>query len=107
VGREAPPWGGQTSGEEEDAGIGERRLVLFPDLGFHRISKGRLRERAGWRSLFVGSRSSLAPFVIGSNREGAGDKKSNRSDGCGETWAGNFTVWRHPTIEKYAERWDS
>jgi hypothetical protein len=43
-----------TRGEEEDAGIGERQLVLFADLGFHRVSKRRLQRRARWQSLSVG-----------------------------------------------------
>jgi hypothetical protein len=56
----APPWGGQPIGEE----VEERRrmiggLVLFPDLGFHRVRKeGDANDQCGSLCL-------LAPFALG------------------------------------------
>jgi hypothetical protein len=70
---EAPPWVGQTSGEEEDAGIGERGLVLLLDLGFHRLSKREVTQTSKIAASVYWSRSCLAPFVIDLTRKAVGD----------------------------------
>jgi hypothetical protein len=51
--------------------------------------------------------SRLVPFIIQLNREGTCDKKSNRSDGCGEKRDGIFYCVVDPTNELYAASADS
>jgi hypothetical protein len=53
------------------------------------------------------SRSFLVPFVIDQTGEAAGDKKSTRSDGCGEKWDQLFTVCVHPTNDSSVALADS
>jgi hypothetical protein len=51
--------------------------------------------------------SRLVLFVIHLNREGTCDKKSNRSDGCGEKRDGIFYCVVDPTNKLYAASADS
>jgi hypothetical protein len=48
-------------------------------------------------------RLRLAPVVIDLTGEAVGDKKINRSDGCGEKWEEEITVRYHPTNQTHAE----
>jgi hypothetical protein len=51
-------------------------------------------------------RLRLTLFVIDLNREGAGDKKINRSDGCGEKWDAKFYCGIDPTEQRRASSAD-
>jgi hypothetical protein len=47
-------------------------------------------------------RLCLAPFVIDQTEESAGNKKINRSNGCGEKWDVKIYCLLNPTPERYA-----
>jgi hypothetical protein len=73
--------GGRAIGEEEDTGIGE---LFCSRSRFHCIFQKMATQMTRTIASVYWPRSRLALLVIDLSREGGGDKKNNRSDGCGQ-----------------------
>jgi hypothetical protein len=71
-------WGGRGGGGwgEADGFVLRSRFSLY--------TKRKATQTSRMRASVCRSQSRLALYVIDPNREGGGDKKFNRSDGCGE-----------------------